>query len=156
MSTEPDIKKQVEAMLGHEVAEHEVQTIIFIQAVASSTISGGSTTTKNILFKEPNRCRQTLFLDVGGFKTTGNTGESLFRLTDFLCPAGEIFQRPINVVATPISSVPRFVTVVAVLVNNGADVEIKVRSWDANGAAAPNVTFNWRCRVEVLPVISST
>lgn len=148
MDTKLDIKKQVEALLGHEITEEVLQTYIFTQAVASSTISDGSTTTKNLLVLRPNHCRQARFLDVGGFWTTGSEGKALFRLTEFLCHTGESFQQPLNVVATPISSTPCYVTIVAKLINNGADAQIEVWSWDADGAAAPDVYFNWRCRLE--------
>jgi hypothetical protein len=56
------------------------------------------------------------------------------------------------VLATPFSTKPVFVTVIHSLINNGTDVEIRVFSWDANGNAAPNISFNWRCRLE-LPII---
>jgi hypothetical protein len=46
-----------------------------------------------------------------------------------------------------------FLTLVHSLVDNGADVEIKVSTWDANGVAAPNVSFDWRCRVPLLDLI---
>jgi hypothetical protein len=50
-------------------------------------------------------------------------------------------------------STPCFLTLVHSVVKNGADVEIKVATWDAGGAAAPDVTFNWRCRVAVTHLI---
>jgi hypothetical protein len=31
--------------------------------------------------------------------------------------------------------------------DRGIDVEIEIFAWDANGAAASEVTLNWRCRV---------
>src|SRR4051812_16098291 len=124
MSTKPDIKKQLEAIVGADA----VQLITFIQSVATSTDSGGLTIRKNLIVATPNQCFPTTpLLDVAGFFTTGSEGKTVFRLTDFLCalPDG-IFTQPINVVATPLSSTPCFLTVVHSLVNNGADVEIKV------------------------------
>ncbi len=151
MSTTPDIKKQLEAIFGYELGADAVQFINLLQSVASSTISDGSTTQKNLIVARPNHCYQARLLDVSGFAITGSDGKSLFRLTDFLCPAGdERFFQPINVVATPLSSTPFFLTIMHSLFNNGADVEIRVFTWDANGAAAPNVSFNWRCRVELV------
>ena len=147
MSTQPDTKKQLEAILGHELGADAVQLITLIQPVASSTESEGSVTQRDLIVARPNRCYSTRLLDVGGFDTTGSNGKSVFRLTDFLCGVGFWFLQPINVVATPFSSTPFFLTVVHSLLNNGADVEIRVSTWDANGAAAPNVSFNWRCRV---------
>ena len=57
------------------------------------------------------------------------------------------FDYPINVVATPLSSEPFFVTLMHVLLPDSKDVEITVSAWDANGKAAAGVAFDWRCRV---------
>ena len=153
MPAKSDIKKQLEAVFGHPISEDAVQFIGLFHSVASYTFSDGFTTQQSFIVPLPNRCYQTRFLDVSGFATTGIDGKSLFRLTSFLCPAGERFLHPINVVATPFSSTPCFLTVVHSLLNNGDDVEIKVSTWDANGAPAPNVSFNWRCRVELQIII---
>jgi hypothetical protein len=143
MSNKPDINQQLEARLGYELDADAVQFINLIQSVASSTRSEDSTTQKNLTVAKPNQCYLARFLDVGGFATTGSDGKSLFRLTNFLCPTDERFFQPINVFATPLSSSPCFLTVVHSLLNNGVDVEIQVSTWDANGAAAPNVPLNW-------------
>lgn len=145
-----DIKKQLEAVFGVET----VQLIKLIQPVATSTESAGIIIEKNLIVATPNQCFSfPRLLDVAGFFTTGSDGKSLFRLTDFLCPADEIFIQPINIVATPFSSTPCFLTVAHSLLNEGADVEIKVSTWDVNGVAAPNVSFNWRCRVTLQNII---
>ena len=152
MATTSDSKKQVEAILGEKLGDDAVQLIQFIQPVALSTRSSSITTYKHSLIARPAVCYQNNALDVSGFATTASNGQSVFRLSNFICPSGEVYNNPINVVATPFSSKPFFLTVMHSLVNNGLDVEIKVCAWDANGAAAPNVSFNWRCRVE-LPII---
>jgi hypothetical protein len=153
MATKSDAKKQLEAVLGYKLDEAAFQSIRFTQSVASSTISDGSTTQKSLLVPRPNFCYRTRLLDVSGFWLTGADGKTVFRLTDFICHTGERFGQPINVLATPFSTTPCFLTVIHSLVNNGADVEIRVFTWDADGAAAPNVSFNWRCRVELPYVI---
>ena len=152
MDTKSDSKKQVEAILGEKLGDDAVQLIQFIQPVALSTRSSSITTYKHSLIARPAVCYQNNALDVSGFLTTASNGQSVFRLSNFICPSGEVYNNPINVVATPFSSKPSFLTVMHSLVNNGLDVEIKVFAWDANGAAAPSVSFNWRCRVE-LPII---
>ena len=151
MSTKPDIKKQLEAILGADA----VAFIKIFQSVATSAIVlDGQIIEKDVFELKPNQCISAVkLLDVAGFFTTGTDGKSLFRLTDFLCHTGERFVQPINVVATPLSSTPCFLTVVHSLFNNGADVEIKVSTWDASGAAAPNVSFNWRCRAPFETVV---
>jgi hypothetical protein len=152
MAPKSDMKNQLEAILGYKVGDDTMQFIKLVQSVASSTVSDGSTTQKSLLIARPNSCYRTRLLDVSGFWITGPNGKSVFRLTDFICHTGEVFSQPINVVATPLGSTPFFLTVIHALVNNGADVEITVSAWDAGGAAAPNVWFDWRCRVE-MPII---
>lgn len=169
MSTKPDIKKQLEAIVGHNLNTEVLQFINLTQSVASSNItSDGSITRSSLLLARPNECSGVRLLDVSGFATSGSDGKILFRLNAFLCPfiggIGPVigstnppppqkYLQPINVVATPLSSTPCFLTLVHSLVDNGADVEIKVSTWDANGGAAPNVSFDWRCRVPLLDII---
>jgi len=173
MSTKPDLKKQLEAIVGYNLNTEALQFINLIQSVASSTITlDGSITQRSLFFPRPNECRSSRLLDVSGFATSGSNGKILFRLNSFLCPFGGVlpptldptlpptlpppppkYSQPINVVATPLSSTPCFLTLVHSLVDNGADVEIKVSTWDANGVAAPNVSFDWRCRVPLLDII---
>jgi len=149
MPRHPDIEKHLEAILGYKLPANAVERINFVQAVASRTISFGWTTWKNLIVPRPNQCPDAKLLDVSGLATTGTDGKSRFRLTDFMCHTGEPFREPINVVATPLSSAPCFLTVLYTLMNNGADVEIQVSTWDAGGTPAPTVAFDWRCRVEL-------
>ena len=147
MAKKPDVKKQLEAIFGEEL----VQLIKIVQPVATSTVSVGTITEKSLLAAfPPTQCFTfPQVLDVAGSSATGSNGTKVFRLNDFRCPSGEIFTSPVNVVATPVSSTPCYLTVVHSFVNNGSDVEIKVSTWDAGGAAAPGVVFDWRCRVAV-------
>lgn len=164
MATKPDTKKHLEAILGHKLSEDAVQLIQLVQPVASHTLTADEntfTTLKNLLIPRPNECRQARLMDISGFAVTGSNGQSVLRLSDFIChpspPAANKFQQPINVVATPRSATPCFLTVTHSLVNtaslNAVDVEIKVFTWDANGAPAPNVAFDWRCRVDIPNII---
>lgn len=114
-------------------------------AVVNETPS--RTTRMNTVASTPNQCFDSRVVDVSGFAATGLGGQAVFRLTKFICPAAEIYGPPVNVVATPISDKPFFLTVLHKLVNSNKDVEITVFSWDAAGARAPGVQFNWRCRV---------
>lgn len=153
MTAKSDTKKQVEDFLGEKIGEDAIQLIKFIQPVALSTRMPSVTTHKHQLINRPNVCYQNNALDVSGFAITADNGQSVFRLSQFICSNGERFDFPINVVATPFSSKPFHLTVTHSLLNNGDDVEIKVFSWDANGAAAPRIAFNWRCRVELPHII---
>ena len=152
MPTKPTHKKEVEAILEQNLSEDALQLIQLNQPVAISTRQESITTFRNVLIPRPNACFRNYALDVSGFAVTGNDGISVFKLTNFICPNHEIYDHPINVLATPFSKKPVFVTVIHSLINNATDVEIKVFSWDASGNSAPNVSFNWRCRVE-LPII---
>ncbi len=156
MTEKANIKKALETILGQALAENDVESIQFILPVASYTRSdspGEAFITKQSLRTNLKRCEPAILLDVSGVTTTGKDGESLFRLTNFICLDNVIFERPINFVATPLSSTPCFLTVSYSLVNNGADIEIQVSSWGANGAAAPNISFNWRCQTELSTII---
>ncbi len=146
MATKSDKKKQTEAVSDSKAGESAAAAVANFPAVALNTKMAGVTTKIHQLIKK-KACHDSHILDINGFAATAANGQKVFRLTDFMCPQGEEFNSPINVVATPIGSKPFFLTVKAVLVNLGTDVEITVFAWDANGVPAPNVSFNWRCRV---------
>lgn len=164
MATKPDTKKHLEAILGHKLSDDEVQLIQFVFPVAAHTITTDEntfTTLQNLFIASPNECRAARLLDISGLATTDNNGQRVFKLSEFIChsspTAANRFQQPINVVATPRSTTPCFLTVTHSLVNTdglkAVDVEIKVFTWDANGAPAPNVSFDWRCRVDIPNII---
>lgn len=148
MNTKSDSKKTFEAILDGKLGDNALQ--IMQLPVALSTKTESVTTYKHpFVGVTPNVCSQNNSLDVSGFAITGSNGQSEFRLSNFICPLGEVYEFPINVIATPLSSKPSFLTVTHTLVNNKADVRITVFAWDASGAAAANVHFNWRCRVQL-------
>jgi hypothetical protein len=163
MTNKSDIKKALETILGHELTEEAVELIGVTQLLASftrSNLPGEGFITKKSIITNFKRCEQTPLLDLSGFATTGKDGKCLFRLTDFICPDPVItftFGHPVNFVATPFSAEPRFLTVLHSLVTNKADqqidVEIQVSTWGTNGVAAPNVAFDWRCRVPMPEIL---
>jgi hypothetical protein len=153
MATKSDTKKQLEELLGEKLDDDAVQLIQLVQRVALSTVTSGETTQRHIFGDFPNTCSSNNVLDVSGYASTGSNGQRLFRLSDFLCVSDRVFHYPINFIATPFSSQPRFLTATYSIVNNGADIEIKVFAWDANGVAAQNVYFNWRCRAEIERIV---
>src|SRR5678816_3335084 len=91
--------------------------------VAISTETACTITRKNQVANTPNRCFDNRVVDVSGFATTDATGQLVFRLSDFICPAGEIYGPPINVLATARSKKPFFLTVDHRLINSNKDVE---------------------------------
>lgn len=152
MAKKSDLKKQIEDILGHEIdidAAHLPN--LFVQ-IASYNFPEGYVATESVVLPLPKRCDLTSkLLDVSGVATTGNDGKRVLRLTDFICLVG-VFAPPINVVATPLSRQPCFLTLEHILISEPpseltTDVEIRVSTWDASGAEAPNVAFDWRCRV---------
>ena len=155
-----DIKKAMESILGHELPEEAVEFINLFSNVATydRTDKPGEyyLTEKSLIANLPNRWGTVNLLDLSGWWMTGNDGNSRFRLTDFMCEKTIPLIYPINVVVTPISSKPCFATVLHSLVKNNSneviDAEIQVSTWDATGAAAPNISFDWRCRVPI-PII---
>src|SRR5436190_20802564 len=95
MSTKRDLKKQLEAIVGHNLNTEALQFINLIELVASSNITlDGSITQSSLLVTRPNECSQSRLLDVSGFATSGSDGKAVFRLNSFLCPFGGI--GPVN------------------------------------------------------------
>ena len=148
MATKTESKTEhIEELLRANLGDEALSVIQVLQQTIS-TETPSRTAQRNLTFSTPNRCFESRVIDVSGSWRTQSNGQVVFKLFDFLCPAGEILSSSINVLATPNSSKPFYLTVSHKLVNNNTDVEITVFSWAANGAPAPNVTFNWRCRVE--------
>ena len=149
MATKTQSKKEhIEAILGEKIGDEALALIQMYVDASIVTSSASRTVQRHTTANRPNRCFENRVVDVSGFAETGPNGQITFNLTNFLCPANEIYSLPINVLATPISAKPFFLTVQHELVNNGLDVKITVFAWDANGGRAPGVLFNWRCRVE--------
>ncbi len=149
MATKTENKREhLEGLLGEKLTDEALAAIQVWVDTSIVTNTESRTVQKNTIANFPNRCSANRVIDVSGFATTGPNGQFTFKLTDFLCPAHEIYSYPINVLATPVSSKPFFLTVQHSILNNGADVTITVFAWKPNGTPAPGVTFNWRCRVE--------
>lgn len=142
---------------GSEERINEVATFNLWQVIASNTSADGSTLWQNLASAFPAFCNDAPLLDVAGSSATGADGTALILLTEFTCPGGLVFSYPVNVVATPRSSSPFFLTLthgIGKLVATGqSEVEITVCAWDTNGVAAPGVEFDWRCRVVANTII---
>jgi hypothetical protein len=160
-----DLKAVLETIAGHEIdasTEQLRELISFVVPVGSYAFTPlteneiGRVISRNLLFGNvPPTCAKHRLLDVSGFSTTSGDGNRSFLVGDFICPeesSSLTYNQPINVVATPVSRSPFFLTATADLVfqpglNFATNVRITVFAWDANGAAAPNILFHWRCRV---------
>ena len=143
-----NIKKQLEALTGQKIDFSAEQLIkVLSYPIGAYDYTDGSAAWRWIIL--PGKaCSDATLLDASGVSFTEADGTRAFLLSDFVCfPQLRSLAEPINVVATARSTTPFFVTTTHALINNGTDVQITVFAWDAKGAAAPNVTFDWRCRV---------
>ena len=152
MPEKKDFRKDLDALLKKQFTTEELKSLqLFFKVASWNRIEDGNVTTTSILTSR-KFCESQKLLDVSGYTSTGTSGTAQFRLTQFICFNPASFGYPINVVATPLASKPVFLTIQRSLVMDptntfGIDVEFQVFTWNANGAAAPNITFDWRCRV---------
>ena len=140
-----EVKKHLEALTGHKIDVNEEQLLKLFYPVGNYLVEEGTTAWRSLLFPRMS-CSPANLLDVTGLSATDATGVATFKLSSFMCPENISFVEPINVVATPRSTSPFFVTQTHELIENGNDIQITVYAWNANGAAAPNVSFDWRCQ----------
>ena len=163
MATKSDLQKQLEAILGHKLDAHAVEllpnTEIAVASYALFDSSEGYVTKESIIATRPKICNTNIpILDVCGFAWTGDDGKIVFRLSQFVVCLGGHYTEPINVVATARTPNPNFLTaeysfVVVDPVTGANDVEIKISAWHANGKAAADVLFDWRCRAVLWEII---
>jgi hypothetical protein len=155
-----EAKKQLETIAG-EAIEPE-QLIAFRFPVGAFDYTSGSSAWRNIIiFPQPSlTCNDANLLDASGLAATGANGQATFLLSNFVClPLVRAFAAPISLLATARSASPFFVTTTCTLVadpNNPTfnnDLQITLYAWDANGAPAPSVSIDWRCRLVSLPII---
>ncbi|PYJ44810.1 MAG: hypothetical protein DME50_17315 [Verrucomicrobia bacterium] len=144
-----NIKKELEAFTGHKIDFSAEQLIKVLRyPIGAYDYTDGSAAWRSIIIFPGKSCSDATLLDVSGVSFTEADGTRAFLLSDFVClPQLRSLAEPINVLATARSTTPFFVTTAHALVNNGTDVQITIFAWDAKGAPAPNVTFDWRCRV---------
>jgi hypothetical protein len=158
-TTAVDLKAALEAFTGNEIdatkqeIEQRIKNLTFPISTYAFT-SSGEIVSKSILAFVPRSCVESELLDVSGSATTGSTGSVTLLLNNFICPndVGRVYSEPVNIVATPASTTPFYVTVTHSLVTTPPspfvqNVQINIFAWDAKGAPAPDVAVNWRCRV---------
>ena len=155
-ATAASIKEQLEAIVGHKIDASEQQLAKFSYPIGLFSLWYGLAVSKRV-FPFPSKiCSfQRMVFDVGGVSSTLDDGKRVFLLSDFICDA---YNRrfgcvePVNVVATPRAERPVFLTMTYApvppepQVTYIPDVQVTVFAWGANGAPAPNVEFDWRCR----------
>jgi hypothetical protein len=158
--TAAEAKKQLEAIAGEAIEAEQLIAFRFPVGAFDYT-SGSSAWRRLIVFPQPSlTCNDANLLDASGLVTTGANGQITFLLSNFVClPLVRAFAAPISLLATARSASPFFVTTTCTLVpdpNNASsnnDLQITLYAWDANGAPAPSVSIDWRCRLVSLPII---
>lgn len=149
-----------EAVAGHEPDPGEEQLRSLGRPIASWTYdpeSQNDHVTSERTFPPGTYCDINPLLDVASSSSTDSNGQLVLFLSNFICGFQDAIPiEPINVVATPRTTTPFNVTLTHELTTTPAgldDVQITVFTWTPNGAAAPDVPFDWRCRVAMNPVI---
>ena len=153
-SPSPDeFKRQLEAAAGRPLDVSPEQLKWLLYPAGSYAYFGvdenAKATWKNLLF-DTKYCNSATLLDVCGVSSTGADGKRVFLLSDVWCPQLEELSEPINVVVTPLSENPYFVTMTYSLVGSPGyytDLQITVFAWNTTGTPAAAVPFHWRCRV---------
>lgn len=149
------VKKQLEALAGRDLSAPAEQLFRLSYPAGAYSYNDGNVCWRTFLPIFPGKsCSEATLLDVSGALSTGANGQLVFPISEVVCfTDAYVLSEPINVVVTPRSASPSFATQTHALVTNNTDVQITVYTWDANGNPAPNVSFDWRCRVVSEPII---
>jgi len=150
---EHKLSKHFEAILGINFENEVVYN--FRHNIAIQTVSRGSVTTRNFgtMGNNTKGCSNNgQILNMSGFAKTDGNGSVEIMILDFLCGdhTFRVFQTPAIVVATPRSMSPVFVTTRALQTPDQRNLKISFKTWEINGAPAPNIFFNWFCQVPYL------
>jgi hypothetical protein len=153
-----ELKKQLEDLAGQEIDVSPEQLIKLTFAIGLQSTADGEVIS-TLLIPPGKSCSRARLLDASGHSSTDATGQRSFLLSDFLCIGRYSFAEPIHLVATPRSVRPSYVTAVFSLVPDPNtpgvfnDLKITIFAWQPNGTAAPNVAFDWRCRLVSYEII---
>ena len=150
------VKKQLEVAAGKKIDVPDDLIRQFRWPVSAYTFTEGDVLWRNIIFPGQS-CVDASLLDLSASAWTDSSGSVTFLLSRYYCGSLQL-AAPVNVEATVRGASPAFLTVEYSLVQatGGSyfdDVSITVHTWDANGKPAPNVEFDWRCRVVSIPII---
>jgi hypothetical protein len=152
-----ELKRQVGDLTGEQQPLTDQQIINLIHPVSAQTVTNGSVTFSGIILPQ-KFCRDFDLLDVTGQVATAGNGRVTFPLSAFICSPLN-YVPPVNLVATPFSSRPVYVTTQYKLVPSSAspgvfsDLEITLLAWLPSGSPAPEVVIDWRCRMVLANII---
>jgi hypothetical protein len=152
-----NLKKQLEAATGRHIDVPSSDLYFLRYPVGAHNYSDAEVLWRSI-FIPGKSCGDANLLDASASGSTGADGTVTFLLSSDLCE-GVYLAAPVNLQATVRGTTPSFLTMTYSLVaepnypQTYTDLSITVYTWDANGKPAPNVEFDWRCRVVSIPVI---
>ena len=158
-----ELRQHLESISGQQIDASDEQLIQLFFRVSLYSYEDGTIMSRSIILPGKS-CTQasTLpasFLDVSSSSSTDASGKRTFLLTDVICSTVNSFAEPVSLVVTPNTQTPCYATMTHALVPNpGApgsfsDLQIVVSTWGANGQPAPNVSFDWRCRLLSFQII---
>jgi hypothetical protein len=160
-----ELKKQLEAISGAEIDASPEQLIQLFFRVSLSSSGDGVVMSRSIILPGKSCVQTSAFqppaslLDVSSRSSTGADGKRVLLITDFICSTLNLFSEPVSLVVTPNSATPCYATMTHSLVPNPSapgsfnDLQITVFTWNAQGVAAPDISFDWRCRLLSLGII---
>ncbi len=159
------MKEKIESLIGPNIILDDFRDeLVLVNHFATYALLEGNRASRRldiVVDGEPSDpgnvgkfCEKLDILLVNAKGKTGRDGTVELLLHHFHCIklVDDVFELPAIVVATPLIQSPVFITARASLTANKKDVKIKVSSWDVNGSPAPNVVFNWMCRVPYIKV----
>ena len=157
-----ELRQHLESISGQQIDASDEQLLGLFFRVSLSSSDDGTVMSRSIFGGKSCAQASTLgasFLDVSSSSWTGANGQRSFLLTDVICSTVNSFAEPVSLVVTPNTQTPCYATMTHALVPNpGAagsfsDLQIVVFTWGANGQPAPNVSFDWRCRLLSFQII---
>ena len=169
MSIDPEMarklaepKQQLEDIVGKEIDATPEQLATFAYPVGSAFYAYADEESevlwRRIIFPGKFCVTPVRLLEASGRSSTGTDGKSVFLLSSFLCNQLNQFSEPVNLLATPHVVNACYMTMTHEIVsdpNNPGynDVQITAYAWGPNGIAAPDISFDWRCRVPSAEII---
>jgi hypothetical protein len=157
-----ELRKQLENISGQQIDASDEQLLQLFFRVSLSSYEDGTVMSRSILFPGKS-CAQasTLgasFLDVSSSGSTDATGQRTFLLTDFICNTAVSFGAPVTLLVTPYAETACYATMTHTLVaepnsSSFSDLQFTVFTWSADGRPAPNISFDWRCRLLSFQII---
>src|SRR6516162_6365882 len=158
-----ELKKQLEEVTGREIDASPEQLAIFAFPVGSAFYAAAHESAevlwRRIIFPGKFCVAPVRLLEASGRSTTGSDGKSVFLLSVFICSGANEFSEPVYLLATPHVATACYMTMTHEIIPRDPpsppfnDVRITAYSWAPNGIAAPNISFDWRCRVPSAEII---